>query len=343
MIVLGLESSCDDTGCGIVKDGVNVLSSVVASQIEDHKPFGGVVPEVAARSHLTAIDAVVETALRNADITLNDIDAIAVTQGPGLIGALLVAVSYARGLATSLNIPLIPVNHVHAHIHASLLGYEGKVDELFPAISLVVSGGHTHLYYMTHANQFDLIAHSIDDACGECFDKVGKILGFPYPGGPKIERCAADANPEYKISMPTMVAEKERLVFSYSGLKTHMVNLLQKHDDQWLDEHRADVCASFQNEALGQIVRKLSVAMDRYPSARSLIVSGGVAANKVFRGMLQEAVSCQVVLPDLKYCVDNGAMIAANGYFRARHTDLESLPKWFDSWDAYSRYPYEVV
>jgi len=343
MIVLGLESSCDDTGCGIVKNGVEVLSSVVASQIETHKPFGGVVPEVAARSHLTAIDSVVETALQIANITLDDVDAIAVTQGPGLIGALLVAISYARGLATSLNIPLIPVNHVHAHIHASLLGATEDVEELFPAIGMVVSGGHTHLYRMNGVNQFHLVAHSIDDACGECFDKVGKLLGFSYPGGPKIEQCALGVSVDATVPMPTMVAEKGKLVFSYSGLKTHMVNLLNKHDDKWLEDRKADVCASFQQEALGQIIRKLSTTMGLYPSTKSLIVSGGVAANKVFRSMLSDAVDCQVVLPDLKYCVDNGAMIAANGYFKAQHQNTDSLPKWFDAWDAFSRYPYEVV
>ncbi len=342
MIILGLESSCDDTGCGIIEDGVKVLASSVASQIEVHRPFGGVVPEVAARSHLTSIDSVVDDALEKAQLSIDDIDAVAVTQGPGLIGALLVAVSYARGLATSLNTPLIPVNHVHAHLHASLLGYTGDVDALFPGIGLVVSGGHTHLYYLAAADQFQLVAHSIDDACGECFDKVGKLLGFAYPGGPKIEKCAEQSHDKIEVTMPRMIAEKDRLVFSYSGLKTHMVNLLQKNGPAWLEQYKPEVCSAFQEEALGQVVRKLSTALEQYHDARSVIVSGGVAANKVFRAMLKEAVSCPVVLPDLKYCVDNGAMIASNAYFKSRNLDIDSMPKWSEPWDAYSRYPYGV-
>jgi N6-L-threonylcarbamoyladenine synthase len=256
MLVLGVESSCDETAIAVVEDGTNVRSSVIASQTAIHEVFGGVVPEVAAREHLRVILPTFRLALEQAAVSMDKIDLVAVTQGPGLIGSLLVGISFAKALSLASGKPLIPLDHVNAHLHGALLGIAEKDRaNLFPALALVVSGGHTNLYYMTHATDFHLIAVSIDDACGECFDKVGKLLGLAYPGGPRIEVLAESGDPN-RFEMPRMVQERNRLEFSYSGLKTHMVNLVRKLGKA-PDFDLNSLCASFQREALGQIVRRL--------------------------------------------------------------------------------------
>ena len=338
MLVLGIESSCDETAVALVRDGVEVLGSLVASQTNVHQPFGGVVPEVAAREHLRVIAPLFEQLLRETGIRRDQIDALAVTQGPGLIGAILVGVAYAKGLALALGKPLIPVDHVHAHVHGAMLGLEGGVPPEFPTLALVVSGGHTNLYLMRGPTHFQLLACSIDDACGECFDKVAKLMGLGYPGGPRIEALASGGD-ERAVAMPRMVSQRSRLEFSYSGLKTFMANQLQRQG-QLSDGERADLCASFQAEALGQIVRKVQEAHRLHPEVRSVLVAGGVAANQRFRQLMAEHVALPAYFPRQEYCSDNAAMIAAYGY-HIFQDGLGRSEQWLShDWDAYSRYDF---
>ncbi len=333
--ILGIETSCDETAAAIVDDGRVVRSSIILSQIDIHQKFGGVVPEVAARAHLKVIDAIVEEALEKAGCSLADVDAIAVTQGPGLIGALLVGIAYAKGLALASGIPLVPVNHVEAHVHGALLGLTEKTQELFPCLALVVSGGHSNIYYMNSPTEFELMAYSIDDACGESFDKVAKLFGLGYPGGPAIERLARDGDPS-KIPMPKMMEQKDKLQFSYSGLKTFMVNM--NHRQKISGQALNDAAAAFQEEALGQLVRKLET-VSKMRKARCLLVAGGVAANQRFRALVHERLAIPAYFPQLSYCSDNAAMIAALGY---HHYALSSDKSEFQNldWDAFSRYQF---
>ncbi len=334
MLILGIESSCDETAAAVVEDGRVVKSSVIASQIQTHQLFGGVVPEIAAREHLKKIDPIVRQGLTDAGVTLADIDGIAVTQGPGLIGALLVGVSYAKGLAIASRKPLIPVNHVHAHVHGAFLGLREEPSTLFPCLAMVVSGGHTNLYFMRAPTDFELMATSIDDACGESFDKVAKIMGLGYPGGPAIERLAANGDPS-GYPMPRMVSRKSRLEYSYSGLKTHMVNLWQREKEHISEQGRANLCAAFQEEALDQIVRKFATALELRPETKSILIAGGVAANQRFRQMMLEKIRRPAYFPELRFCSDNAAMIAALGYFEFKQNSHLN-----DVWDAFSRYQY---
>jgi len=333
--ILGIETSCDETAAAIVDDGRHVRSSIVASQIAIHQRFGGVVPEVAARAHLQVIDSIVDEALTTAGLTLKDIDGIAITQGPGLIGALLVGIAYAKGLALASGIPLIPVNHVEAHVHGALLGLTQTTDELFPCLALVVSGGHSNIYFMKSPTEFELMAYSIDDACGESFDKVAKLFGLGYPGGPMIEKLAREGDAK-AFPMPRMMEQKDKLQFSYSGLKTYMVNL--KHKRQFSEQDVKDAAAAFQEEALGQLVRKLETA-SHLRSARCLLVAGGVAANQKFRQLVKERLRLPAHFPQLDYCSDNAAMIAALGY---HHFVKAPNPEVFQKldWDAFSRYQF---
>lgn len=339
MLILGIESSCDETAVALVENGQTVIGSLVHSQIDTHKAFGGVVPEIAAREHLKYIDPLMRELLEKSEKTIQDIDAIAVTQGPGLIGALLVGISYAKALAAATNKPLIPVNHVHAHVHGALLGVEACHENLFPLLALVVSGGHTNLYYMARPNTFELIAYSIDDACGESFDKVAKLFKLGYPGGPIVEKTASTGNID-RFEMPKMMNDTSKMLFSYSGLKTHMVNLRHRLRDTLTEPDIADLCAGFQNEALGQVVRKLKSASRSYPNAKSILISGGVAANQQFRKLTTEQLSLPVFFPDLRYCSDNAAMIAALAYHEfIAAQDEEHKFRYYD-WDAFSRYQF---
>jgi len=339
LIILGIESSCDETAAAVVEDGHRVMASLVASQTEIHMPFGGVVPEVAAREHLRVIDPLVQQALNEAGVKFADLDAVAITQGPGLIGALLVGVAYAKGLALALGKPLIPVDHVHAHVHGALLGVEVAARDLFPTLALVVSGGHTNLYRMGSPTEFALIASSIDDACGECFDKVAKLLGLGYPGGAEIERHAKGGNVK-AVPMPRMVSERARLEFSYSGLKTFVANVVAAEQAPISAARRSDICASFQEEALGQLVRKLTEAVRRYPEARSILVAGGVAANQRLQELMRSSIALPAFFPALRYCGDNAAMIAAYGYHLARAAGDGNSWLANADWDAYSRYDF---
>ena len=336
MKILGIESSCDETAIAVVEDGRKVLSSIVASQVDTHKVFGGVVPEIAAREHLKCIEELFHESLREAKLAPNELDAIGITQGPGLIGALLVGVSFAKGLAQGLDIPLVPVNHVHAHVHGALLETPFTDDEIFPCIAAVVSGGHTNLYIMNNPTDFQLVAYSIDDACGESFDKVAKRLGLKYPGGPEIEKLAKNGDPQ-KIKMPRMMEQKSKLMFSYSGLKTHMVNLHNQNSSELSGQLLHDVCAAFQEEALGQLVRKISIASSKW-KVKSILIAGGVAANGRLKSLLGEAVEIPVIFPNLRYCSDNAAMIAALAFFEGKASAFEKYRN--QDWDAFSRYQF---
>lgn len=320
MIILGIESSCDETASSVVIDGTIVRSNVVSSQIEVHLPFGGVVPEVAARAHLNAIDRVAQRALQDAGLnSIHDIDAIAVTRGPGLIGALLVGTAYAKGLAVCSGKPLIPVNHVHAHVHGALLGAgHVDIDDVFPALALVVSGGHTNLYYMETCNSFELIGHSVDDACGECFDKVAKLLGYSYPGGPQIEKLAEGGDVK-KYPMPISMPKRDNLNFSYSGLKTHMVQIIRELNIKEDLAMVKDLCAGFQDAALGQIKRKVENSLSLFPQSKSVLIAGGVAANNRLQnllGQINHKHQIRFIFPSPQFCSDNAAMIASNAWFQ---------------------------
>lgn len=347
MIVLGIESSCDETAVALVKDGTEVLSSIVSSQIAVHAPYGGVIPEIAAREHLNAIQPLFKQAVREAGVAPSDIDLIATTQGPGLVGALLVGSTFAKGLGISLGVPVLPVDHVHAHVHGALLGLPDHitdVKDLFPALSLVVSGGHTNLYWMESPVHFRLLAATVDDACGECFDKVARMWSLPYPGGPVIEKMAKNGKPG-RFKMPKMVAQKDKMIFSYSGLKTHLAYLWER-EGPFVRSDLDDLAYAFQEEAFGQIVRKIQSGfglLNQKP--RSLLVAGGVAANKRFREMLTfQFPEINHYFPALTYCADNAAMIAGLGWYEFQKLKEDGKPvPTEDSWDVYSRYRYELV
>ena len=347
MVGIGIESSCDDTGIAIVDENNQVLASEVASQLDVHKVFGGVVPEIASREHLKVIYSLYNQAIKKASIRLEDVEYLAVTAGPGLVGSLLVGATFAKGLALSTGKPLIPVDHVHGHVHSTFLDVSWKIEDKFPSLALVISGGHTNIYYMQSAIEFGLVASTIDDACGESFDKVAKMLGLEYPGGAKIEAWAKKGDPNH-YPMPMMMKDKNNLNFSYSGLKTHVVYLLRKLSGQAgsaqsqfvLPESTvADVCASFQEEALGQVIRKTRLAHSQYPQVKSLLVAGGVAASQRLRERLEKEVALPAFFPARPYCMDNAAMIAAYGgaIYRATKQDrTRFVPDQL--WDVYSRY-----
>ena len=342
-LTLGIESSCDETAVAILKDGRTLLSSEITSQMEIHRPFGGVVPEVASRNHLEVIRPLCETALQRAGCTVHDISQIACTQGPGLVGALLVGATFAKGMAAALSLPLVPVNHVHAHVHGALLSFADLVlPGIFPAIALVVSGGHTHIYRMESLTDFKLLGWSLDDACGESFDKVAKFLGLSYPGGPKIEALAKLGRTS-AIKMPRMIEQKGRLEFSYSGLKTFVYNWLQQRGHNPNDTERADIAAAFQEEALGQICRKVKAALDLHRDTRSVIVAGGVAANLHFQQLLNATVNeasptAHILFPRPDFCSDNAAMIASLGAAQLAANPERDYSQ--HDWDCFPRYPY---
>ncbi len=354
MLILGIESSCDETAVALVESGTKVIYSLVASQVDVHAVFGGIVPEIAAREHLRAIDPLFHKVMSESGVAIDSVNGIAVTQGPGLIGALLVGIAYAKGLALSLKKPLIPVDHVEAHIHSAFLSDDWTQDKIrgnFPAIALVASGGHTNLYYMKSPIQFKLLAYSQDDACGECFDKTAKLLGLKYPGGSEIEKLAQQGDSS-AVAMPKVVSPKSKMMFSYSGLKTHMVHQIaayrrsienQEGPLNLENTYIYNLCAAFQSEAFAQLVRKIKNAVDDYPESRSVIIAGGVAANKKLRGMLADTLGLPLVFPQLKFCSDNAAMIAGLAYRMFHTTDKESMKGDFfkQDWDAYSRYRFE--
>ena len=313
ILVLGIESSCDETSIAVVKNGREILSNVIATQIEIHARFGGVVPEVASRNHLLAIDNVLDRALAEANVTLQDIDAIAVTYGAGLIGALMVGVSYAKALAYALEVPLIAVNHIKGHISANYLTHQ---DLKPPFVSLIVSGGHTAIVRVNDYCKNTLLGSTVDDAIGECYDKVAKCLGLGYPGGVVVDKKAKEG--ENCIPFITHEILPKTFDFSFSGLKTSIINYVHKLKQKNEEINVANVCASMQEQAIEELVKKSILACKKYKE-KTLVVGGGVSANSQLRKRLQEEgekLGLQVYFPDISLTGDNGAMIASEGYFQ---------------------------
>lgn len=308
--ILGIESSCDETSVSIVRNGVKDISTIVLSQMDTHANYGGVVPEIASRMHVENITLVVEQCLEKAEMTMNDIDAIAVTYGPGLIGSLLVGVVAAQTLSYVYNKPLVPVHHIAGHIYANNLTREMQ----FPLISLVVSGGHTELVYMKDNYIFEKIGGTLDDAVGEAYDKVARIIGLPYPGGPLVDKLAHQGNDSYNLPLPL---DDDSYDFSFSGLKSAVINLVHNEEQRGNEINKADLACSFQSKVVEILTKKTMRALEKY-NVKNLIVAGGVAANSGIRENLEKLCNekgINLTIPELKYCTDNATMIASAGYY----------------------------
>jgi N6-L-threonylcarbamoyladenine synthase len=330
MNILSIESSCDETAVAIVHQGQTILAHEILSQIELHRLYGGVVPELASRQHLEAIQPLLQKALAQAQFTWDDIDALAVTQGPGLSGALLVGVTTAKTLAWLLKKPLIGVNHLEGHIYANFLAFGADIQ--FPLLVMLVSGGHTQLIEMTAHGEYCLVGETRDDAIGEAFDKVARLLDLPYPGGPEIDRLAQQGNPrafDFPISLP------QDDDFSFSGLKTAVLYTVQALEKEGKPIPVADICASFQRAAIGSLLKKIKRYFKHHPVC-GLSITGGVSANSYLRAELNDFAQkrhLQVFMPPLSLCTDNAAMIAACAYYRLQKesfidTDLTVRPRW---------------
>lgn len=311
MIILGIESSCDETSIAIIKDGKEILSNKISSQIEIHKEYGGVVPEIASRHHIKNIATILDEALEEAKITIKDIDYIAVTYAPGLIGALLVGVSFAKGLSYSHNIPIIPVHHIKGHIYASFLEHSIEL----PCIALVVSGGHTNILYIDKEHKFVNLGGTLDDAVGESCDKVARVMGLGYPGGPIIDKMYYQGNRDFLPITEPKVGDYD---FSFSGIKTAIINFVNKMKMKDEEFSKEDLAASFLGKVVDILCKKtLKAAKDK--KVNSIIIAGGVAANSLLRTQLTEEakkIGVKVYYPSMKLCTDNGAMIAAAGYYK---------------------------
>ena len=328
MYVLGMESSCDETSAAIVRmeDGQReICANIVASQIDTHRLYGGVVPEIASRAHVEAISRITYETLETAGLTLSDIGAVAVTTHPGLIGALLVGVNFAKSLALSHSIPLVSVNHIHAHVAAA---YLADPDLRPPFLALVVSGGHTSLYRVTSETEFEEIGCTRDDAAGEAFDKIGRVIGMPYPGGAALDKLAYEGDPTaFKLPSPALAGSE--LAFSFSGLKTAALNLINSANQKGVEIDRADLAASYTATIVGAIEKKVGQALEQ-TELDTLVMAGGVAANSHLSralGDLCQKRGVKLIAPPLSLCGDNGAMVAAAGYFeyKAGHLADTSL------------------
>jgi N6-L-threonylcarbamoyladenine synthase len=310
MYILAIETSCDETSISIIKNGNQEINTVILSQMDIHKQFGGVVPEIASRNHIKNITLVLEECLNNAKMKIEDIDAFAVTYGPGLIGSLLIGLQTAKTLAFIYNKPLIPVHHIAGHIYANRL-----VDELkFPLICLVISGGHTELIYMKDDYSFEKIGGTFDDAVGECYDKVARIIGLPYPGGPEIDKLAALGKNNYILPSPL---DDNSYNFSFSGLKSAVVNLVHNEKQREMEINKQDLATSFQNIVINILIKKTISALKEY-NVNQLIIAGGVAANSGLRNRFAEVCQQQninLTIPPIKYCTDNAAMIGVAAYY----------------------------
>lgn len=321
-LILGIETSCDETAASIIKNGREIIANVVSSQIESHKRFGGVVPEIASRHHVEQITIVIEEAMEQAGISFKDLDAIAVTEGPGLVGALLIGVNAAKAIAFAHKLPLIGVHHIAGHIYANRLVSEMQ----FPLLSLVVSGGHTELVYMKEHGDFKVIGETRDDAAGEAYDKVARTLNQPYPGGPHIDRLAHEGTPA--IDLPRAWLEEGSYDFSFSGLKSAVINTVHNAEQRGEAIKPEDLAASFQASVVDVLVTKTVKAAKEY-EVKQVMLAGGVAANKGLRSALTEAFSklleIDLVIPPLSLCTDNAAMIAAVGsvlFEKGKRADL---------------------
>lgn len=339
MIVLGIESSCDESACAIVQSGTLVRASIVASQHDLHRAFGGVVPELASREHLEKLLPVVRAALEQAGLTFADLSAIAVGHRPGLIGSLLIGVASAKALAWSLNLPLVGVDHVHAHLYAGLISRPAPPTAPFPAMGLVVSGGHTSLYALRSWRELTRLGATIDDALGEAYDKAATILGLPYPGGPNLDKLASDpalpAANDRAVEFPVSRLAPDSLDFSFSGLKTAMLYAVRgvpgargKPAEPLTPARARDLAASFQRAACHAVVLKLERALERAPGVRTLFAGGGVTANSRLRAELASFAQrrgLELVIPPMDLCVDNAAMIAGLGAELLAHGVRDSL------------------
>lgn len=313
-LTLGIETSCDETAAAVIKNGTEVLSNVVLSQIDIHQKYGGVVPEIASRHHIEAIFPVINEALEKADVSLDDIEVIAVAYGPGLVGSLLVGVAAAKALAFATQKPLVGVNHIEGHIYANFL--DGQ-DVTPPLVCLTVSGGHTDLLLIPRLGEYEIIGRTRDDAAGEAFDKVARVLGLPYPGGPQIEKLALDGDQE-AIHFPRGLQESGNFDFSFSGLKTAALNYLNQAKQKEEIVAIPDFAASFQWAIIDILTEKLMAAADKY-GVKEVVLSGGVAANHTFRSYVQDCANkrdLKLLYPPVHFCTDNAAMIGSAGYFR---------------------------
>lgn len=315
ILTLGIESSCDETSVSVVKNGREVLSNVIDTQIPIHEKYGGVVPEIASRNHIEAITRVTKKALQEANVSLDDIDAITPTYGPGLVGALLVGLSYAKALSFATNKPLVGVNHIEGHIAANYITYK----ELEPPfLCLIVSGGHTHLVNVKSYTEFEILGKTRDDAIGEAFDKVARVVGLGYPGGPKVDKLAKEGEPNIKIPKTHF----DNLDFSFSGIKTAVINL--NHKDPNIN--KADLCASFQKTVTEILIDNVEKAIE-VTGIKKVVLAGGVSANSYIRENFLKLKNngIEVYTPDIKLCTDNAAMIASAGYYRYINGDRSSL------------------
>lgn len=341
-VLLGIETSCDETSAAVVVDGRDVRSNVVLSQVNLHRKYGGVVPEIASRAHLEMFDRVIAEALADAGVPLDEIDAVAVSSRPGLVTCLIIGVTAAKALAWSIGKPLLAVNHVHAHVTSSAITL---ADPPWPAVALVVSGGHTSLYHLSDPTCIELMGATTDDACGEAFDKVSSILGLGYPGGPVIEQTAAQGHPQ-AINFPRTMLKRGSLDFSFSGIKTAVLYHVHGSGktsgglEKLSGGEIADIAASFQAAVIDVLVKKSMLAVAR-AGAKTLLAGGGVLANSVLRGRLQDACADAGIalhLADRAYCTDNAAMIAAHGYYLLQAGHVSPLNE-----DAHSAETNELI
>lgn len=328
-VILGIETSCDETSAAVVVDGVDVRSNVVASQVDLHAKYGGVVPEIASRAHIERLDAVIEEALTTAKVTQADIDAIAVTHRPGLVGALLIGVTAAKTLSWAWGKPLVGVDHIRAHAYSPAIGLEKPP---WPAVGLIVSGGHTSLFLIRDATSIELLGATIDDAAGEAFDKVATILGLGYPGGPLVEKLAKDGN-KHAVDFPRTLLGADSLDFSFSGVKTAVLYHIHGSGrtsgglEKLSPAQLSDIAASFQEAVIDVLVRKTLLAAAR-TNVRTVVMGGGVAANKTLRTALESACTQKGLAfhaAKMAYCTDNAAMIAGLGYHQLISGDLAGL------------------
>jgi N6-L-threonylcarbamoyladenine synthase len=320
MIILSVESSCDESSVAIVKDGKEVLSHIVLSQIDIHQVFGGVVPEIASRNHVVHMTRIFEEALHQAHIKPSDLDLVAVTKGPGLIGSLLVGINAATAFAYAHGLPQMGVNHLHGHIYAAGIEHEMK----FPALALLISGGHTELIYMKEHMSFELLGTTQDDAVGEAYDKVARTLGLSYPGGPIVDKLAFEGQDTYRLPRPYL--DRKEYHFSFSGLKSAVINLVHNAEQRGEVIDIPNMCASFQASVLDVIIDKTKLAAEHY-QVKQIIVAGGVAANKGLRKRIfNEIPSKEIIFPSMTYCTDNAAMIGAAAYYQ--YQKFGALPNY---------------
>ena len=315
--IFAIETSCDETSASIIKNGNTEISTVVLSQIDIHKKFGGVVPEIASRNHTGAITIVFEECLKKANMTFNDIDAIAVTYGPGLNGALLIGIEAAKALSLATGKPLVKVNHMAGHIYANKFVGEFK----FPLLCLVVSGGHTEIVYMDKEFSFKKIGSTLDDSVGEAYDKVARVVGIPYPGGPLMDKMASLGKHTYNLPAPK---DDSSYDFSFSGIKSAVINLVHNERQRGREINKEDLATSFQETAVGILVKKTKRALKEY-GVKQLLVAGGVSANSGLRKALEEVckeLDVELLKPEIKYCTDNAAMIGAAGYYAYLNGDI---------------------